>query len=362
MRPRSRREKRASRDSDQARHGVSLPKVSRRAKLGSAVARASVMAGLLLVAAFAACGGDARGPVVVRVGQAAISKATVDHWARVIERGGTLGGVREEPHDTPTQRAVAFLVSADWLSGETAVQGLTVSDHAVDQALTERKEANGGAEFRESLDATGQTLADVKLEVRAELARAAIRRMLTRRAAQITEPEISGYYTNHRSSFRVAERRVFDLIKNLPSQAVARALARRLGTGSRFTKKAVHETLDRPSILDADTEKHAVLRAVFTSSSGMIVGPMRFKRRWTLFVVREVEPARTEPLALAKVRSTVVKRLTAEREQQIVSEFTKAYRIRWTARTSCDPGFLAQGCAQYHGPIEPEGSTFTSAE
>ncbi len=167
----------------------------------SAARRVSAVAAALALGAVGpvACGGISEKTVVVRIGGTAITKATVDHWVAVIERKGAFAGFRGEPHGTARQRALALLISSEWLTGEAALMGVPVPEYAVEEAIAESERA--GPAFRRHLRATGQTLADVKLEARAELAGESIREALAERAGRFTQREVADYYRKHVALF-----------------------------------------------------------------------------------------------------------------------------------------------------------------
>ncbi len=314
---------------------------------------------LLVTLGVFGCGNSANGPAVVRVGPDAIGERTVTHWAHVIERGGMLGESSGGERGAPRERALDFLISSTWLAGEAERLGLAVPSQAVDRGALERSAASGD-EFDERLHSTGQTAADVKQEVRAELTLAAIRGSLAKRAAQVTDDEVAAFYQSNRRMFIESESRDVDLIETLPSRAAALALVRRVGGGSRFAKKAFHEKPSRASIAKwKQLDKKAVLRAIFATRPGVVSRPMRLGESWIVFVVRRIIPASLEPLA--KARGKIVQILTARRHAQITAQFDREYKAHWTARTSCRPGYVVQGCAQYNGPIAREENPFAVA-
>jgi len=271
-----------------------------------------------------------------------------------------LGGSRREEEGAPRERALAFLISSVWLAAEAKRLGLAVSGEAVNRAAMERRAADGDAEFDEGLHATGQTPADIKLEISTELALAAIRRSLVKRASLVSEAEIAGFYKSHRSMFVVSEARDVDLIESFPSRSAAAALVKRIGGGPRFAKKAFHEEPSRASIArwKAIPEKVAVFRAIFSARLGVLSSPMRLRGSWIVFVVRRKIPARLRPLA--EVRGEIVKRLITLRRSQITAQVNREYKALWSARTSCRAGYIVQGCAQYSGSIAPEENQFAS--
>jgi hypothetical protein len=304
-----------------------------------------------LVIGASACGGIDRDSVVVRVGHSSITKATVDHWQNVIRRGGAFTGFRGQTRGARARdRALALLISSDWLIGEAARQGMPVHEAAVENSLAERMKAGGGSEFREMLGRTGQTLEGVKLELSAEIALEAIRRELARRAAEITPPEVAEFYRKHQALLGGTEARVIDIIENIPSASAATALVRRVGTGKRFAKLALHKRIQHSTgVLMGPASKKQVDHAIFTAEPGVVSRPMRFLEGWTVFVVRKVIPPRAQPLA--KIRTAVVAKLVEQRKRAIAHDFDAEYRNRWVRRTSCLHGYIAAGCPQYSGPL-----------
>jgi hypothetical protein len=314
---------------------------------------------LLVSVCLAACGSGG-GPAVVSVEGRPIDRATVAHWTRVFALGGPVTEPHGGPSGTPRAQALAFLLFARWQIGEAAREGLAVGHRAVEQRFDDRKEANGASEFEGALRAAGQTSADVELEIEAELAGEAIRRMLDKRAAVVTQQEIVATYRRDRSLFRVPEVRAAELIEYLPSRAAASALVRRIGTGKRFSDRAYHELLRLDITSETDPEKAAVLRAMFAARLGVPTSPMKLNRHWTVLLVRRIIPARIK--SLSEVHATVVRRLVGERRRTLAAEYLKSYRDRWTARTRCSPGYVVQGCVEYGGPTRPEADPFSAGE
>jgi hypothetical protein len=273
----------------------------------------------------------------------------------VIERGG--GDFHEEPNGTPRHRALAFLISSAWLTGEVARQGRSISDDAVDRALAEREEDNGRAEFRHSLTETGRTLADARLEIKTDLAIAEIRREIATHAGEVTAPELVVYYDQNPRPFRHHELRYVELIEKLSTPAAARALVRRIGTGKAFSKRAYHEALaQNVEPVGGTPTKDAVIRAIFAAKEGVVSRPMKLSTGWTVFIVRKIVPATVRPLP--EVRDEVAKLLSSRREREFTGSFYKEYVRRWTARTHCSAGYVVQGCVDYTGHPVSEESQF----
>jgi hypothetical protein len=305
----------------------------------------------------AGCAGGAQSPPVIRVGDASVDKATVAHWAHAISLGNVVGASLGSLRGTPQTKALEFLIAAHWLIGEADAQRLTISDEVVERQLKGRAEAvpNGKTEFEEELSSTGQTTADAKLEIKAQLAATMLRESLSRRIPVVSSAEVERYYKHNLARFRVPEKRLVDLIEGIKTRAAAVALGKHLGPGARFAKHALHESVARQSPYEAAHRDNAELvRGIFAGKPGRLGEPARFNGAWVALVVRGSVPGTTKPLA--EVAQEVIKRLTSQRRRQAVMGFIDGYRRKWTARTDCRPGFVVQKCSQYRGPIAPEGN------
>ena len=308
----------------------------------------TVLGALLL--GWGACGAGQTSLVVVRVGHNAITKATVDRWTAIVRRGGAFSGFRGAPSSgTSRQRALALLISSTWLIEEAARQGIPVSGKEVGAALAERAQGAAASEFHKRLAATGQTVAGVELELKAELAYDAIREALVLRASRFTQSEVQRYYREDGSRFSSPKVSVVDIVENLPSAAAATQLVRRIGTGRRFTKVAFRKELAYTTgVLSGSATKKAVDHAIFVARPGVVSRPMRLFGGWTIFVVRRIIPPRRRPLPM--VRSELIAGLKKQRTREIATSFAREYQKRWAGVTSCKHGYVVAGCAQYAGP------------
>jgi hypothetical protein len=331
------------------------------ARVTRARATMCVTVGAVMLAAdgSAGCGSSSQGPVVARVGAVSIGKDAVDHWAQAIRKGGLLGGHGEGLRGSPRDRALSFLISSAWLAGEAKREGIAITDGSVERAVAERRDANGDQSFKEGLSATGQTVDDVRLEVRVEIETAALRRNLAHSMAPVAQADVVGFYRSSPQLFRIPEKRIVDLIERLPSPAAAESLVARIGVGERFARMAYHETLTRnANEMSGNYEKALLIRAIFAARRGVLSVPMRLSRDWTVFVVRKIMPALIKPLAA--VRREVVSRLTGIRRRRLAIVRDAEYDARWSARTSCRAGYAVQGCAQYRGAgVDERGGPFS---
>ncbi len=310
-------------------------------------AASTTVAALALCAALSACGGTPDNAVVIRIGDVAITKAAVEHWTAVIERKGAFNGFRGEPHGSAKRRALALLISSHWLIGEAAREGIPAPQGTLAETLAERERATGG--FDAHLRATGQTLADVKLEFGAELAAETIREQLAATAGEVTRRQLDEFYREHQAQFDEPEERIVDLVENLPSEAAATALVRRTGTGRKFAQLAYHERVTRTAFFLRSPEKVKVVNAIFAARAGVASEPMRLNHHWSVFVVRGKVAAKPQPLAA--VRTAVLHLLAVTRQREAASKFDAEYVARWRAKTTCSAGFAGPGCPQVDGQL-----------
>ncbi|HEY1451234.1 MAG TPA: peptidyl-prolyl cis-trans isomerase, partial [Solirubrobacteraceae bacterium] len=248
------------------------------------------------------------------------------------------------------------MITSNWLIHEAGRQGVPIEDATVEEALAERK-AEGG-EFQKHLRASGQTLAGVELEMRAELAAEAVRERLAEEADNVTERELRDYYRRNRAKFSAPEARITDLVENLPSSEAAAALVRRIGTAKRFPSNEWHERVTQTPEFESTREKTAVVNAIFAARPGVISRPVRLNNSWAVFVVRKVLPP--VPHSFADVHNEVVPLLRVARQHQLKARFDHQYQAYWRAKTTCRPEYVAPGCPQFHRQLGPYEDPFSS--
>jgi foldase protein PrsA len=307
---------------------------------------------LIAVTGFAACGSSVPDSVVVRVGQTAITETTVDHWMSAMA-GGRIVRDPSKQDQTLRQQALAFLISSQWLIGEATNQGLKVSKQEIEQRFKEKKNTSfpgGEAEFHEFLKTTGQTVSDVMLEVKAELASSKIRQKVASREPKITQVQIAEYYTRNKQRYVRPERREL-AITNRKSRAGIDQLIREIESGKSLASVTQLESVQRQATSGDKDKSNALEKAIFSAKPN-VLDSAKLRVDYYLFKVKQITASSEQPLA--QVQSSIRKQLTAEQQQRTLAEFIKAWRKKWTAITDCHTGYVVPGCRQYKGPIVPE--------
>ena len=306
--------------------------------------RRACVAGVVLIATMSltACGSGAQERIVAQAGNIPITAATLAHWI-----GDEEGDSRGE---SPREQTLSFLIASDWLIEEAAEEHAAVSGQEIEQRLKARiaSYANGEKEFHEALKVKGQTVADVILDIKWELASAKIHQMLMRREHEITEAQAAAYYSENKPSFVAAEERQV-VITSTESEVATERIRREVELG----RNLVTIPLRKKLIYTRHPPRNALERAIYSAAREVLTGPVRVGPNYFVFEVRHIVPARQR--SFAQVRTSIEAKLTAEQRQRNLIEFVKSWEKRWVPRTSCSPAFIVRQCKQYpSGPALPE--------
>jgi len=323
---------------------------------------ARLIAVFALAAALAACGGE---PVAVRVGRTTITGGQVAHWMSVLAPEHTVPDppgygnciAREQAQGSPSsqvellrecrqqygalrRRALELLISAAWLTGAAAGEGVHISGAQVEERLRER----GTPTVAEGGDA-----ADARLVARSELAEEKMRELLSGGERPISHAEMVAYYRAHLGRFLIPEKRYL-AVDNLKTPALALQTKREVEAGerARFTRDALSEQIEATGMAGYDPAEAAIRRAILAARPGVLLGPLR-NGEYSLVEVRRIVAARYR--TLAQVQRGLARELAVEEQRWTLSRFTDSWRARWTARTDCSPGYVVQGCSRYRGPL-----------
>jgi hypothetical protein len=130
--------------------------------------RLLALLGAILTAAvsLSACGGIP-GDAVVQVDGAPITRATFAHWMRIAKAPSKPG----PRYQAAKAEVLGFLISADWLIGESSSLGVKLSDAEVKRELIKEKLAEfpEPAKFRAFLQSSGETVSDLLLNLKVHL-------------------------------------------------------------------------------------------------------------------------------------------------------------------------------------------------
>lgn len=313
--------------------------------------RLAAVGAWLAIVGLAACGGASSSDnVVARVGRFSITKAALERRMMMLAPG-PLPQPDQRQYQTLKQRALGLMISADGLVEEAAERGVGTSTSEIQRAF-ERKKAelapSGDAEFNEFLKESGRSAADIRLETQTELAAAKLERLLAREEPKTTQQQITQYYSANRQRYVVPERRMIEIVE-LRSEAAARRARREIESGRSISSMApLRESFGR---FERASEPgwRTIEAAIFTARPHALAGPLKLRPRslFAVFEVTSVTPAVQK--TLAQVHGQIAEQLAARQRQVTLSDFTREWSRRWTARTNCRLGFVVQQCSQYKG-------------
>jgi hypothetical protein len=316
--------------------------------------------GVLLVAVgLAGCRSTGSDETVVHIdGRAIATRATVDHWISVMTAGRSSAGVVKQRYRPVAQQVLRLLISWHWLIDQAAEDGLKVSGQDVSHRVSEREQASfpgGRSEVESYLQATGETMADLKLEIAAELAGRRLRQMVASRTPRITPAEVAEYYRRHMQSYVVRERRDV-MITNRKTYVAAAKAKREVESGTLSASRFPEELRELPRNLNYGARPQ-LERAIRAAAPNVPTGPVKQLAVGTVydyfvFEVKRVLPETRQPLA--EVRRALRRRLAEEAQRHALERFIGAWRRKWVARTDCSAGYVVQKCRRYKGVAAPE--------
>lgn len=314
---------------------------------------------------------------VARIGDRAVTSATLEHWMRVLapshlvplpprfaacvarlrSRGGsqnareaTCSRQREEL----VQSTLDFLIAGDWLLGEAKARGLLPSAGEVRRRLKRERAALSSTEFHEVLTSIGETLGDRELEIETGLARRKLRAELRRSLPKVSLSEALAAYSSDRSHYHTSERRYFLLVETNPVRKERNAI-RRIHEVLRLKNLAgvgLHESLLRREVAGYEGTDTNVLGAIFAARAHVMTGPLLQDGHRFVFEVTRIVPPQRVPFV--RVHKAIEKALLAKRWRAVYDRFISVWRSKWLARTYCAPGYVVSRCRQYKGRVAPE--------
>lgn len=332
-------------------------------------------ASLALAASMAGCGSAAGERVLVRVSRAAITEATVDHWAQILaprglmadppkytacitrlagiapnevpsSRRGELKGECRQQYGSLRQHALEYLISARWLLGEASQRGVAPNEREVERRYGEDRSSSfpgGEGEFREYLKTSGKTPADIMLETKVAMISAKFRRLATGGLPAITRAQAVAYYRAHRQRFKILGRRPFEILV-AHSRPLAIKVKHEVEAGKKlaqFGEEQLVTDFGRP----VSAEKiNAIEKAVLSNRPGTLIGPVVYRRvDFDLIEVKRIIPARYK--AFAEVDRAIDQQLAASAYRAALARFVVAWRAKWKSRTHCVAVYVGPKCA-----------------
>jgi foldase protein PrsA len=361
---------------------------------------------------FTACGGGGiPGNAVVQVGSTPITKTAFEHWLGVAASSSAqtpAGTTAPKPvvPDPPTytnciahlqatapkpakgaakptaaqlksqceqqytalkQQVLGFLISASWVMGEAANQGVKVSDKEVEKKFSELKNQQfpKQADFQKFLTSTNQSVTDLLLRVKLNLLSQKIQAKIAKKGTP-TQAQIEKYYNENKQRFGQPEKRDIELILT-KTQAQAEAAKKEVESGKSFESVAKKVSVDPaskanggklPGVVKGQEQK-AFSEAIFAAKPNTLSGPVKTPFGYYVFEVTAVHTGSQQ--SLAQVKESIKQQLQAQGQQSALTKFVAEFRKRWEGRTECRKEYVVQDCKEFKAPktstTAPGGAT-----
>lgn len=330
-----------------------------------------LVAAIALVAATSGLGKpglpDGDVAIVDGVDNGAISQDDLD---AALEQAAAQGGLAKVPaaddpqYDSLAQQAMQSLILAEWVKGEAADRGITVSQSDIDAELKRIKEQSFSSEkeFQQFVKQSKFSDEDVQEQVELTLLRDKLEQKVVA-TPTVSDDEIKKFYEVNIDSFKQPANRDVRVILN-SSEAEAEKAKRALeaddsdSSWKQVAKQYSQDqaSKDRGGLLEGLTEGQGdpqLEQQAFSAAEGEIVGPFKTDRGWYVIEVTAINPETTQPLSQAS--TAIEQQLVSAKQQQIASDFQSDFVDKWTPRTVCAPADVIELCSNYVPPA-PEST------
>jgi foldase protein PrsA len=315
------------------------------------------------------------GEVVADVAGMPITKSALESRIAIEKRAETPGD-----HQALVRKVMRQLISAAWVIGEAAGEGLASSEQQVKQRFEQARAKQFGTEakFQAFLSRSGESVPDLLLKLKEQLAIDALFEKVRASVGQVTPAVLARYYAQNKAQYVVSEKRDMGMIRTKTAAEAARvkrelqsgvsfaSIAKRLKSEQpRYTVQGLLNGL-RPHIYAEKELNDAIFSAKLHVLSTVKVAVSRgvhFRNPtdiqnidgYYIFKLTKIEPSRKE--TFAQVKAALAQQLPNIRYRKARAAFVKAWRERWKAKTSCHPGYVIRKCRQFTHPQpgeEPE--------
>jgi parvulin-like peptidyl-prolyl isomerase len=352
---------------------------------------------LFALVGLSACGGGVPGDSVATVAGTSITNATFKHWIGVASvstaaSSGEKPAAPEPPAYTAciarqralaekeptkkssltqaalkkqcetqykslTQEVLSFLLSAQWVIEEAKVLGVKVTDAQVKkqfQSILKTQFSKPG-EFQRFLRSSGETVSDLLLRVKLNMLSTRIQQKVAKQKGQVTNAQIEKYYNENKSRYGSPEKRNVAIILT-KSEAAASKAKQEVQSGKSFASVAKAVSVDAASKANGGLltevvkgqEEQGLDRAIFSASKGTLTGPVKTPFGYYVLEVRSITPGTQQ--SLSQVRSAIKAQLQSTSQQEALTKFVKAFKVKWKAKTDCRSGYVVPDCKQYKAP------------
>jgi parvulin-like peptidyl-prolyl isomerase len=247
------------------------------------------------------------------------------------------------------ERALRFLIGAEWLEGEAAAEHARVSRTEVQQRYEQIVNGSRGSPLADVLLGPGMSRSDGLLEVRLDLLNERLRMKVTA-GASVNDRQVLAYFAAHAREYAAAaSRRTFVVVTD--SDVSARKAKHALENGARPAEIARRYSVDPASraaggiVTYVQGEAASQLdHAVFAARPGSLGGPVAVPSAGTFYVFRVLGTTAHHLKPVREVAGRIRQTLIGSQQQRAYEALVAGWLRRWKQRTSCRRGYVIAEC------------------
>lgn len=269
----------------------------------------------------------------------------------------------KQEYEALRDQVLQFLISAEWVQGEAAEQGIALTRAEMAKLAEDHKQSFPSEEkFEEFVADSGMTPREMVLRFRLGKLFSKLTDKVAEGVGDVSDEDVRKYYEENRRRFvSPAKRDIRMVLTRKRSRAVQ---AKKALENGRSWKSVTREfSIDEPTTsqngLLYGVEKGHQLppfdKAIFAAERGEVVGPVKTKFGYYVFAVDKLIPPAQQ--SLREAEQDIRYRLqtqNAEKKQKAVSAFVEEFRDKWRERTTCREGFIVPDCK--NGPQQPRAT------
>lgn len=327
---------------------------------------------LAAVAALAAgCGGGSSGGSVpagsiATVGTDSIPKSEFDlvmgaAKASYKQQGQKFPAVGTSQYDQLRDQVVTYLVQQDELKQGGKQVGVSVSQADIDKRIAFLKQhyfKGSEKKWQAALKASGETLQQVEIQVRAQLLAQKIYNKVTS-GISVSNAAVKSYYDKNKATYTTKETREVRHIL-VKSKAKANQIEKQLHNGASFAVLAKKDSTDTTSAknggsLGAITKGEMVPpfdKAAFSLKTGQISPPVHSVYGWHIIeATGPVKPAHLTPFS--QVEAQIKTTLLQQKKTTVMNAWSAKLKKQFTSKVHYQAGYQPATTAASTTPAPP---------
>jgi foldase protein PrsA len=250
------------------------------------------------------------------------------------------------------------LLNEAWIRGEAEELGISVTEKQVETKLAQIKKQNFSAKgaYQKFLKESHFTEEDVNNRIELQELSTQVQEVISSAAGPASNAEIADYYEAEKATqFTTPASRDVRVIVNEDKSKVeqAKAALEKDNSPASWKKVAAKYSSDpttktkgglQPGITE-EFVKGDLKSGIFDSTTGELVGPIKYEKNYLLLEVVKLNPEKVK--SLGEVRSQISSTLTQQKQQEFLTEFVSGFQAKWTSRTFCAADFATEQCANF---------------